>query len=523
MVSKARKLSFRKTLAASVVATAALAFGTGKRDFFYEYEPAIQDTHLLRSAGQEIKYIPPGKSESVKIDLGVDNSKSPASGEYARRFALDPAALQISEQNIDDAARSIRQLPNVAVVRVAGLSSAEDDKMTKGERTGGFQTSSRDNLDLAIVRGYVATAMLQKRLEQLGSSIKVVYAGGIENSLSDEEYKQLRDLIAPNIKDDLEANIKITNVVNKYNLDNQGVGHTVRALLDELLAKRRGAQIDADFYPNGTSQTSTNGTCMTYNKVDSVTILGKPAKGIILPYVIPVLIPWFRKKREDEIQQDSGTRHKSFLGKIRDRKDNVFRNFFNNYPELDEQRDRILNTCPSSEDVTIQISRSRTLRGKRIALPVRLKVIDSLRYRINTDSLLGRPVVRMHNKLFSEALKHEATALVDHTRSHRALRKIGPVIVIVPFLALTIAAMKPLYYGPGVDDQGCETVGLMPRPGIVTKTPEECDTDRGANKPTKPEVGLDLPTMDAQSCLTKHPEAKLDEQKIPNSNFVIGR
>ena len=63
--------------------------------------------------------------------------------------------------------------------------------MTKGERTGGFQTSSRDNLDLAIVRGYVATAMLQKRLEQLGSSIKVVYAGGIENSLSDEEYKQL--------------------------------------------------------------------------------------------------------------------------------------------------------------------------------------------------------------------------------------------------------------------------------------------------------------------------------------------
>ena len=210
--------------------------------------------------------------------------------------------------------------------------------------------------------------LLQKRLEQLGSSIKVVYAGGIENSLSDEEYKQLRDLIAPNIKDDLEANIKITNVVNKYNLDNQGVGHTVRALLDELLAKRRGAQIDADFYPNGTSQTSTNGTCMTYNKVDSVTILGKPAKGILLPYVIPVLIPWFRKKREDEIQQDSGTRHKSFLGKIRDRKDNVFRNFFNNYPELDEQRDRILKTCPSSEDVTIQISRSRTLRGKRIAL-----------------------------------------------------------------------------------------------------------------------------------------------------------
>lgn len=326
--SNGYRLSRSRSLAASLVATASLASVTGPRNFTFTYEYGTRTYAYDDIVSQSTNFVPPGKPNIIELRLGLQGEVSSAAGEYARRFALDPAALRISQAQVALAAQEIIKLDDAQVVKIRGLSSGEDDSKINGRRSGGVLEESDKNVELATVRGLVATSMLQQELERLGSDIKVEFDKGKEWNLTESEFEQVRKVVAPKIEDDVQASYVISQAIDSYNADRESVDAPTRVIFDKLLRDRRGAEINAQYYPSGTSVEQKQASCVTTRDIQKVTVTGEPAGQLNIPFIIPVPIPWLRRRRDDEPAREGGTISQRTLR----RRARIAKNFEENYP-----------------------------------------------------------------------------------------------------------------------------------------------------------------------------------------------
>lgn len=549
-----------RTLAASFAATAALASAGATKDFTI-LDSETPAKSVVVDLGTEVTYSAPGAPERIQLNLGMDNKDSQAAGEYAKKFSEDPAALRISQDNINQVAQTIISLKDVGVVLVDGWSSDEDDQKNKG-----YGKISRKNIALAEIRGMVASQMLQDTLQKLGSSVQVKYNGGVENLLTPAEHKELLDAVdmltaEQESYDELE--VILDRMTDMYNADPSSVPSSLSSLFRKLLDEQRGAGVSVPYIRSELNELGKQKeNCVVVTKSGTIEYPAKKHSGITITGFLPIpIILRRRRKSSDPLSknaQDIETKIGETTSELREVAQELSDPYYVHEDGVPEE------SCAKLTDSAIEklgedIGRSRKLRGKLFATPPSLLAIDmvgALTYLIKPlygiawkkhAAIVDRNVDRELDEYKNRAAK-TPRAIRTHAKYNRRLKA-----VMIPLALVVGVVSAPHYYGHGADSNGCETTefapngykpwtseeeckqiaedekfNIRPRIGTVTDFSEPAPSTpttttpsaNGAPAPSAPPTTLPL---DEQTCVAQHPDAVVTRYVVKDGAIELGK
>lgn len=536
-----------RSLAASVAVTGALISAGATKDFTVLDIETPKHTVVV-PLGTEVTYSAAGAPESVELNLGMGNDNSKASGEYAKKFAEDPAALRISQENIDQAAQTILSLNNVGVVQITGWASDEDDQAKKG-----YEKPSVKNLLLAERRGMVATQMLQEALQKLGSNVQVEYLGGVENLLTPEEHLDLIEVTdalttGEETQDDLET--ILDRMTDMYNADHSSVPESLTPLFTKLLDEQRGAGLKIPFTKSElTEMGKLKENCIVVTKSGTMEYPAKKSGGITFTGFLPIPIILRRRRKDSDPLSRKAVDQEAKIEEITSELREVVEDMRNPYfvhadgvPEASCVRLPI----DTVEGIRTDIEKSRKLRGKILATPLPIRAIGGLSLLTYFITPLNKRAFNLYASTIDRNVDKEVNAYKERAaKTPRTFRKHKQYdrrlkVVMIPLSLVVIGVSIPQYYGSGADKNGCETTSfapngykpwtseeeckqiaedekfnIRPRIGIVTDFSEpEAPTPEVAAPPvnippasvTPPIPDPELPLTE-QSCIAEHPDA----------------
>lgn len=305
----------RASLALTFAATALL-------HTYVETRPADSQAHGWRMSvwpGQDtdrvdrdLPPIGPGKPATIEVTRQIPGELQSAGqfhvrfGQtpYARDFDRDPAVQEIDQNAVSVLQQVVDQMRQEGygniTLSLQGLASAED---ATRDGLAGVQTPSDDNIRTADARRDSLYKYLQSDPELLPSGINIKLLPGAEGELDDAQIERLRsyaEQFGYGPRDEMSG---VEAMIDDWELNPQSVPPEVDEDLQLLLGgMNRGVMVvvSATKHVPGqeTTKTEPELVCMVpVQPTETHYLVTKWSKGTI-PWIIPVIVPYPRRRRE---------------------------------------------------------------------------------------------------------------------------------------------------------------------------------------------------------------------------------
>lgn len=549
---KYRLSKTRSFVATALASITGLAVGLPHADQTILHDDGSPETSFSQITGEETTYVAPEEDVVVTFNLGLGGSISEIKGEYAEKFSEDPAATEISDEQIKNTALSLSRIDGLKTVEVRGISSAEDDNPFNGLRQ-----ASEKNFLLALTRGRATQQKLQNELNILGSHIQVLLLDPDEIDLTDDQYIALtREVDALNVGLQTEKELAqiISDYVDLYNERSSLFPESLRLTFDSLFKTNRGANVIATYNRSVEGSEVDFGDCITTITHEVIKIPAKPGSNINLPIPFPILIPLLkRRKSKSGVEHEtveltdldlsqyltkskyqSASNSSKYLKKVLNYYQTPVVPGVNVYPEHLKDIPNV-NTIKVAEDL-ITLRRSRGKTSVPFVLIWRI-VVDRFTWGLS-DELGKKSEASILNKLDklikNEINYHEGVVYNDEPsnkisgKTRKVASRIGVAVLCLPIALVSCEVLKSNWYGYEVDDRGCLSENKVLLPDLlqqrVTRTGDACkDMPVPVNgKSSGDGQKTENPTT-PEACQEKYPAANKITRDITDGQLTINQ